>query len=143
MADFTKTIDINASPARVWSVMRDGERWNEWTASVTSIRLLDPKPTRVGHRALIRQPKFPPALWTITELNEGSDFTWVSRAPGVRVVARHSVEPVAGGTRATLSLTYHGFVAKIIARLTRAITLSYLDMEAEGLKARSESSIPH
>jgi len=56
----------------------------------------------------------------------------------VRVVARHSVEAVSSSrTRATLSLQYFGLLGGLLARWTKAITLRYLEMEAEGLKARS------
>ena len=118
--------------------MADAERWHEWTPSVRSIRLLDTPPLRVGSRALIRQPKFPPAVWTVTALEPGRSFTWKSGAPGVWVHAHHSVEPVPGGTRATLTLRYDGVLARLIGRLTRGITNRYLSYEAEGLKRRSE-----
>ena len=135
--DFLSAFHVGAPPARVWQVMRDVERWPDWTASVRSIRLLD-QPLKVGARAVIRQPKFPPAMWRITDLDEGRSFTWVSTAPGIRVTARHSVEPDGDGTRATLSLTYSGIFGRLLANMTRGITSRYLAMEAAGLKARSE-----
>ena len=137
--DFRISILIGAPPETVWAVMADAERWHEWTPSVRSIRLLDIPPIRVGSRALIRQPKFPPAVWTVTALEPGRSFTWKSGAPGVWVYAHHSVEPVPGGTRATLMLHYEGVLARLIGRLTRGITNRYLTYEAEGLKRRSEA----
>ena len=136
--DFIRSVEIAAPPARVFAVMSDIERWHEWTASVTSIRQLDPGPLAVGTRALIRQPKFPPALWKVTDVEPGRGFTWVSRAPALRVFAHHFVEPQGTGTRATLSLRYEGFLGKAMARMTRDITERYLDLEAAGLKSRSE-----
>ena len=135
---FSISIDIKTPVDRVFEVMSDTERWHEWTPSVTSIRRLDNGPFTVGSRAVIRQPKFPPALWKITAIS-GSSFTWENRAPGIRVIAHHSAEPTASGTRATLSLSYEGFLATILARMTRNITNRYLAMEAFGLKARSEN----
>jgi hypothetical protein len=136
--DFQISVDIAASPDVVWSVMADAERWHEWTASVRSIRLLDRGPLRVGSRALIRQPKFPPAVWKVTALDSGRSFTWKSGAPGMSVHALHSVEPVEGGARATLRLHYEGPIGRLIGRFTRAITNRYLEFEAAGLKRRSE-----
>jgi hypothetical protein len=136
---FERSVDIAAPPDVVWAVMEDGERWHEWTASVRSIRLLD-KPLRVGSRALIRQPRFPPARWTVTALEPGRSFTWKSGMPGMWVFAHHSVEPVATGTRATLRLDYEGALARLMGRLTRDITNRYLDLEATGLKQRSEAN---
>lgn len=137
--DFQISIAIEAPPDIVWSVMADVERWHEWTPSVRSIRVLD-RPIRVGSRALIRQPKFPPAVWTVTALDAGRSFTWKSGMPGVWVYAHHSVEPTPSGTRATLALHHQGVVARLVGRLTRDITNRYLKYEAEGLKRRSEAT---
>ena len=106
---YAQSIQIEAPPGRVWAVMSDVEKWHEWTPSVTSVTLSGSGPLAVGRRATIRQPKFPPALWKITEIEPGRSFTWVSTAPFVRVVARHSVEAISPSrTRATLSLQYCG-----------------------------------
>jgi hypothetical protein len=135
---FSISIYINTPIVRVFEVMADTDRWHEWTPSVTSIKRLDGGGFAVGSRAVIRQPKLPPALWTITAIDDRG-FTWENRAPGIRVIAHHSAEPTPTGTRATLSLRYEGFLAKLLARMTRGITNRYLEMEAKGLKARSEN----
>ena len=135
---FSISVDINTPVDRVFEVMADTDRWHEWTPSVTSIKLLDSGAFRVGTRAVIRQPKFPPALWKITAIDANS-FTWENRAPGIRVIAHHSAEPISKGARATLSLRYEGFLAKLLAWITGGITNRYLQMEATGLKARAEN----
>ena len=140
MREFSTSIDIAAPPERVWQVMTDTDRWNEWTASVTSVKRLGDAPFAVGTKVLIRQPKCPPALWTVTAIEPQRTFTWVSTAPGLRVVGRHSVVPIAGGSRATLSLEMHGLFAGVFGRLTGGITERYVALEANGLKARSENS---
>ena len=137
--EFQISVDIGAPPDVVWAVMEDGERWHEWTPSVRSIRILD-KPLRVGSRALIRQPRFPPAMWTVIALEPGRGFTWKSGLPGMWVHAHHTVEPIAAGTRATLRLSYEGALARLVGRLTRGITNRYLEFEARGLKKRSEAN---
>jgi uncharacterized membrane protein len=137
--DFHIAVDIAAPPDVVWAVISDVERWHEWTPSVRSIRLLGGRPLDVGTRALVRQPKFPPVVWTVTALEPGSRFVWRSGAPGMRVHAHHSVEPMPGGTRARLHLHYEGPLGRLLARWTRRITTRYLQFEAEGLKRRSES----
>jgi carbon monoxide dehydrogenase subunit G len=139
MAAFTISIDIAAAPSRVWEVMSDTERWHEWTPSVTSIKQLDPGGFAVGSRLAIRQPRFPPALWTLTAIEPAKSFTWISVGPGVRVTARHSVEPIAAGSRVTLALEYQGIIGGLLAALTKGITERYLAFEANGLKARSEN----
>jgi carbon monoxide dehydrogenase subunit G len=138
MRKFTVSIDIAAPAERVWQVMSDVSRWHEWTPSVTSIKRLGSGEFVVGSRLVIRQPKFPPAMWTLTTIEPGRSFAWISRAPGLHVLARHSVEPTATGSRATLSLDLQGMFGGLFGRMTKDITERYLAFESTGLKARSE-----
>ncbi len=137
---YTVSIDIAARPGRVWTVMSDIERWHEWTPSITSIQKLEPGPLVVGLRARVRQPKLPPAVWTVSWVEPGAGFVWVSRAPGVHVTGRHMVEATSGGSRATLSIIYEGLLGLLIGRLTRPLNERYLGYEAQGLKQRSETA---
>lgn len=139
---FQISVDVSAPPEIVWSVISDAEHWHEWTASVREIRLLDKGPLAIGTRALIRQPKFPPAVWKVTALEPGKSFVWRSGAPAMWVNAFHSVEPMSGGARATLRLDYEGPIGALLARVTRGITNRYLQLEAAGLKKRSEELFP-
>ena len=139
MSSFTISIDINAPPDRVWAVMSDVEHWHEWTPSVTSIKRLDSGPFAVGSRLLIRQPKFPPAMWKITAIEPGRGFSSASGMPGLHVFAHHRIEKTTLGSRATLALDYDGFLGDLLARMTKDITDRYIGLEARGLKARSEN----
>ena len=140
MTLFQIETEINASAELVWATMRDVERWPEWTPTVTSVRLRTPPPLAVGSRAVIRQPKLPPALWRIVELDDSlRSFTWASSAPGVRVVARHSVVPFGERSRVTFSLRFEGLLAGILAFATQKLNNRYLAMEARGLKSRVEN----
>lgn len=137
MTEFSISVHIDAPPERVWDVMLDIERWAEWTKSVTSVTPLDPGALRVGTRARIRQPRLPPTVWRVTEINDRG-FSWTAGVGPARTVASHWVDPDGEGTRATLSLRFEGFLGPFVSRLTKNITDRYLAMEAEGLKARSE-----
>ena len=134
--DFSRTVDLSAPPLLVWLVMVDVECWPAWTASISRVVRLTPGPLVVGSRVRIHQPKLPPASWRVTELKPGKEFTWVSRAPGVRVTARHAVEAIAGGTRVTLSIRYEGWLGVLLARWIGELNDRYLAMEANGLKTR-------
>ncbi|MEN3339635.1 MAG: hypothetical protein V7647_3311 [Acidobacteriota bacterium] len=141
MRTFSTSIDIAASTDRVWQVMSDTDAWREWTPSVTSVKRLGDRPFAVDTRVLIRQPKFPPALWKVTAIERGRSFTWVSTAPGLRVTGHHAVEPGGTGSRATLSLRLEGLFSGLFAALTGSITQRYIGLEAAGLKARSENPV--
>jgi uncharacterized membrane protein len=142
MTDYRIGIEIQAPPDRVWAVMRDVERWPEWTPTVTSVRLLDRRALAVGSLAIIRQPKLPPARWKVTELDDrGRSFTWVSWGPGIRVIAQHGVEACGAGSRATLLVRFSGVLGGLVAWLTRGLNDRYLALEANGLKQRSEAPL--
>src|SRR5512147_2883847 len=126
MPHFSVTTDIAAPPERVWPVISEVERWHEWTPSITRVRLLGKGPFAVGSRAFIRQPRLPPALWTVTEIVPGRSFTWVSVAPGLRVSGFHGVEPTPAGSRATLAIDIQGLFGGLWGRLSKGITERYL-----------------
>jgi uncharacterized protein YndB with AHSA1/START domain len=132
------TVDIDAPPARVWDVMIDVEKWPEWTASMSSVKRLDPGELRVGSRVRIKQPGLAPATMTITHIEPDKCFTWRATAPGVVVTATHTIIEKGKGSQVVLSLYFDGFVGGIIARATRGINERYIAYEAAGLKKRSE-----
>ena len=139
MTLFQIETEINASADLVWVTVRDVERWPEWTPTVTSVRLWTPPPLAVGSRALIRQPKLPPAFWRVVELDDSlRSWTWVNSAPGVRVVAKHLVVPSGERSRVRLSLHFEGLLAGILGFATRKLNNRFLAMEAQGLKSRVE-----
>ena len=138
MRDFNITVDVNASPERVWEVLTDAERWREWTPSITSVELVD-KPLAVGGRAVIRQPGLPPGKFRITALEPGKSFTWASGIPGIVFVhAKHTVEPAPFGARVALVLRFDGLLGGVMGKKMAELNHRYLRMEAAGLKRFSE-----
>ena len=138
MRDFSISVDIKATPPRVWEVMSDGARWHEWTPSVTSVQIFD-LPLRVGSRARILQPALPPANFKVTALEPGKSFTWGTGFPGlVYVYAHHSVDPGPLGARATLRLRFAGLLGGVMGKHYTELNNRYLAMEAAGLKRFSE-----
>ena len=139
MKDYCVCVQIAAPPAQVWTVMSDVERWHEWTPTIRSVRRTNAGPFRIGARARVHQPKLPPADWIVTALDDGREFTWESRAPGIRVVARHLVESSGDGSRVTLSIQYRVMVGNLFGRLTAGFNRRYIALEADGLKRRAEA----
>jgi hypothetical protein len=86
------------------------------------------------------QPKVPPAEWTVTALEPGRGFRLVSRSPGATVEANHWAEPTGAGhgSRVTLSVTFTGFLGRVIGWMMQGLNERYLAQEAAGLKRRSE-----
>ena len=132
------SVNIEAEPARAWAVMTDVEAWPEWTASVTAVQRLDAGELRPGAEARIKQPRLPAATWRVTAVDPGRAFTWEAQVRGVRSVATHRIEPAGAGARVTLVLEQHGLAANLFAPFTRPMVRKYVEMEAAGLKRRSE-----
>jgi hypothetical protein len=87
-----KTGAISTPPQRVWEVMSDVVRWNEWTPSIKEIVFLDPGPFRLGSRALVRQPRLPSAIWHVTEFEPGRGFSWENNSLGAYSVGEHWID---------------------------------------------------
>ena len=140
--EFSITTDVDASADLVYAVLTDVERWPEWTPTVTRVERLDGSslPFAISSRIRIVQPKVPPADWTVTALEAGRGFEMMSRSPGATVVANHWAQPLGDGqrSRVTLSVSFSGWLGKLIARMLRGLNERYLAQEAEGLKRRSE-----
>jgi uncharacterized membrane protein len=131
-------IEIDASAKLVWDVFSDVERWPEWTASVTSLKALDGPGLAVGKRFEIKQPRLPKLVWEVTALDEGTSWTWEQRSPGGRTIAVHEVSADGARSRVRQRLDQQGPVGGLVARFMRGTTKRYLELEAQGLKARSE-----
>lgn len=134
-----RVIEIGVPPEAVWPHIADVERWREWTPSITSIEPLDPGGLAVGVRFRVLQPKFPPVVWRVSSVVPGRSFEWVARSPGMTSTGRHVVEPrPGGGSVVTLAVIQEGFLAAVVGRMLAPLSRSYVEMEAEGLKRRSE-----
>lgn len=132
-------VEIDAPPQLVWEVFTDVEHWPEWTASVTSLVGLDGSGLAAGRRFAIKQPGMSKLVWKVTEIDPGRSWTWVQSSPAVRVTARHEVIARPGGrTLVRQQLDQRGALGALVGRLMAKKTRRFLQLEAEGLKARSE-----
>jgi len=138
MKELSVTIDVDATPERVFAVLCDVETWPQWTATVTSVQRLDSGPFALGSRARVQQPKLMPAVWQVTEMDATRGFTWVTRSPGMQITAGHAIQKRGTGSRVVLSLVFSGLLGSLAARLYGSVSRRYLETEARSLKARSE-----
>ena len=135
-------ITIDAPIDAVWAVYSDVERWPTWTASVTSVELLDGPPLGAESRARIKQPRFPSLVWSVTALAPGTSWTWTTRSPGATTVATHLLERLADGrTRVTQTIDQRGILGVLVGVLTKRLTRRYLAMEGAGLRQRVEAGV--
>ena len=135
-------VTIAAPIEQVWDVFGDVERWPEWTASTTSVELLDGTELTVGARARIKQPRLPRLVWTVTAIEPGLSWTWQTRGPGATTTATHVLERLDDTTtRVEQTIEQVGLLGVIVARLSGRLTRRYLAMEAAGLRRRVEAGV--
>jgi uncharacterized membrane protein len=133
------SVEIDASAAIVWDVFTDVERWPDWTPSVTSIVALDGPAIEVGKRFEIKQPRLPKVVWEVTDVEPGVSWTWRTRAPGNTTFASHHLTPQEDERILVQQrIDTRGPIGVTVGVLLRRLTKRYLDLEAKGLKQRSE-----
>ncbi|HKV52527.1 MAG TPA: SRPBCC family protein [Gemmatimonadaceae bacterium] len=140
MTEITTTVDIDATPNDVWTVLTDVERWPAWTPTMQDVRRLDRGPLAAGSAACVRQPHVRPAVYEVTRLDEGRGFTWVSRAPGITTERDHVLESLGGKPRVTLSIRVAGMLSGAVGWRFCRLAQRYIGLEAEGLRRRCEGT---
>ncbi|MGH3669413.1 MAG: SRPBCC family protein [Pseudonocardiaceae bacterium] len=138
------TVEIDATPEQVWSVLEDVERWPRWSPTMTSGRRLDDGPFGRDSTAEVRQPRLPKNAWRVSRFEPGRRFEWVTSAPGVTIRADHRIVALANHrSRVTLTIAESGVLSRLIAPLSGPFTHRYLTLEAAGLKKRCEADPQH
>jgi len=136
---FERQVDIDAPAEAVWSVMADLARWPSWNRSIDTLEVVTSGGLEPGAQVHIKQPKFPAATWTVTDVTSGRSFTWEATSPGVRTIASHVVaDRPGGGCSVTLTLEQHGVGGILIGLVSARLTRRYLSLEATGLTSASE-----
>ena len=136
-----RTVNISAPAERVWAVMKDVERWPEWTESMKSVERLDSGEFGIGSKAKLKIRRSPNAnVWTVTELTPNRSFTWETNSGGVKGIATHIIEPDGGGSKVMLTVDLSGPVAALFGWFIDGPSRQNVEMEAEGLKRRAEGT---
>ena len=140
--EWTNTQTIDAPPEVVWGLATDVETWPDYMPTVTTVERLEEGPLRLGARAMIKQPGQRRALWTVVEFTPGRTFSWESRRRGMTMTGTHRVEPEAGGTRNTLTLTMTGPLTPVLGRLLGPMMRRVLSTENQCFADRAQDRAP-
>jgi uncharacterized protein YndB with AHSA1/START domain len=133
------SVEIDAPATTVWDVFSAVERWPDWTASVERVTPLDGAVLQIGRRFEIKQPRMPKIVWEVTAVKPGVSWTWRQRSLGATTFATHDLTAQsATGTVAHQRIEQRGLLGVVTGVLMRRLTKRYLQMEGDGLKARSE-----
>jgi uncharacterized membrane protein len=135
----SRSITIHAPSELVWSVIADVEHSREWTSTIANVALIDPGPLRIGTRAVVRRSRNAPWIWTVTAFEPAHHVAWKTGMPGLWISTSASLDPLADGTRVTFAVRYEGLVGCLVGRFIQRDILRSLDVDAAGLKQRSET----
>jgi hypothetical protein len=131
---------IHASPAAIWQVLVDVERWPTWTPTVLNVEPLTRDGFRVGAKYRVTQPKLKPAIYEVTERVPHQAFTWVQKAPGATLVADHRLTAFDGsGTEVELSFATEGLLGAILGGMYSKRIAELVKTEAKSLKTHCET----
>ncbi len=136
---YEKTVEIAATPDRVWAIWNDIPNWPSWTATMKSVEPLDSGPLRFGYRTRLDIVGAAASIWTVTEFEEGKAFAWSANVRGVHSTARHAVEAAGEGARVLLAVEYHGVMAALFRPMIGRTSVKNLEIESAGLKRRCET----
>jgi uncharacterized membrane protein len=131
-------LTIDAPVDLVWQLTIGIEHWPALTPTVTRLERLDDGPLRPGSRARLKQPRQAEAVWTVVRLDEGREFTWRTRRPGLTMVGSHLLREEGGRCRNTLVLELTGFLAPLVGRLVGRLVQNSIDTENASFRAAAE-----
>lgn len=131
---------VKASPAAIWQVLADVERWPTWTPTTLKVEPLTPGGLRVGARYRVAQPKLRPGIYEVTECRPHHAFTWIQKAPGATMVADHRLTASDHtGTEVELSFSTEGLLGGVLGKMYGKLIADYVATEARSLKKYCES----
>lgn len=129
---------IQATPAAIWRVLADVERWPTWTPTVQHVQPLTSDGLRVGARYRLTQPKLRPAVYEVTECAPHKAFTWIQKTAGATMIADHRLTGDATSTEVELSFATEGLLGAILGSLYARRIADYVKTEARSLRLHCE-----
>jgi len=140
MSKYSTSITINTGQEATWNVLSDVSKWHEWTPTVTKVEVLDSPELKLNNRYKVYQPKLQPAVWTVTNIEPSSSFTWETSAPGMHMIAVHALTSKGDNqTELLLTFTFGGFLGSILGKMISKTSQEYIETEAQSLKKRVEN----
>src|SRR4249919_2849340 len=132
------SLPIRATTDVVWRLTTEVTDWPSFLPTMQQIERLDEGPLRVGSSASVKQPWQRAAVWTVTRLDPGREFTWTTARTGLRMVASHRLDEDAAGCRNTLNLDVAGPAARPFGWVFGPVLRRALRAENAGFRAKAE-----
>ena len=115
---FSASVEINASPEKTWSLLKNIEEWPKWVPSLKKIEKVSGEPLGKGSKVLVVAKSLIKVnlLMTVTEFVAGQRVVMEGRVLGVRMVRFYELEPVSGRARLTAGGEVTGLLSFLVRR---------------------------
>lgn len=90
-----ESIEIRATPARVWALFADVPGWKKWNGGIDRIELHGAFAS--GSTFTMQPPDSDAFVSTLIDVREHEGFTDETVIDGTRVIVEHRIEPTAPG----------------------------------------------
>jgi hypothetical protein len=139
MAFREASLETTVSPAQVWRVWSDVNRWPEWNPDMNESRL--DGPLKLGATGMINTKSGGKHDVVVTYYEEGRTFELESTAlPATKMAIRATVAPSVTGTRMTQAFEPRGLLAPIVGPMMSGPILKTFNSVLAGLKQKVEST---
>lgn len=139
MKAFATTIDIEAEPQALWSILIDGDNWTAWNPTVDKVEGI----IAAGHKIKVFVKLSPGRAFPVkvSEFSPPHRMVWSGGMPlglfkGVRT---YTLDPTVDGTRYTMREEFSGLMAPLITKSIPDMQPAF-DEFAAALKRHAESS---
>jgi uncharacterized protein YndB with AHSA1/START domain len=131
--------ETSASPARVWQVWSDVNRWPEWNPDMNESRI--DGALKLGATGVINTKSGGKHDVVVTHFEDGRSFELESTAlPGTKMAIRATIAPSGGGSRITQGFEPRGVLAPIVGPMMGGQILKTFNAVLGGLKKKVESA---
>ena len=141
---FAESVEVRASPGRVFALWSDATGWPDWDPDLRSASL--DGPFAPGSRGALKPRGAPRTRIELVEVVPEESFAAVASLPLCRMVFDHRIEPPGAGgggpirCRVTHSVRFEGPLAGLFRRLLGPAIRRGLPGTMAGLKRAAEAS---
>lgn len=137
MAFREASLETTASPAAVWRVWSDVDRWPDWNPDMKEARL--DGPLRLGSTGMINTRSGGKHDVVVTHYEEGRSFELESTAlPATKMAIRATIAPTGSGSRITQGFEPRGLLAPIVGPMMSGAILKTFNAVLAALKQQVE-----
>lgn len=134
---------LEASPAAVWELLTDAERYKDWNSAVVSIK----GPIKLGNKIELVSTADPKRTFTlkVTEMQAPNRMVWSDGMPMGLFLGERTytvTENADGGSEFTMVEEFTGLLAPLITRVIPDLTSSF-EAFADSLAFVTQSAEPN